>query len=76
MKQFSIKKQALKHGVFTDSSTLGLEQALALVQLPDTFAEGAWDKVLKTDRTFDFISQTTIIPVSHKNYIDKLFLSW
>jgi hypothetical protein len=58
-----------------DSSTLGSEQALAPVRLSDTFAEGAWDKVLKTEGTFDFVSQTTIIPFSHKNYIDKLFVS-
>jgi hypothetical protein len=58
-----------------DSSTLGLEQALVPVRLLDTFAKGTWDKVLKTERMFDFIFQTTIIPVSHKNYIDKLFVS-
>ena len=33
---------------------LGSEQALAPVREPDTFAEGAWDKLTKTDRTFDF----------------------
>jgi len=54
---------------------LGSEQALAPVQLPDTFAEGAWDKVPKTERTFDFVSQTTIIPSFHKNYIDVLSIS-
>ena len=35
---------------------LGSEQALAPVRLPDTFAEGAWDKVPKTKGTFDFVS--------------------
>ena len=34
--------------------TLGSEQALAPVRLPDTFAEGAWDKLTKTERTFNF----------------------
>jgi hypothetical protein len=40
---------------------VGSEQALAPVRLPDTFAEGAWDKVPKTKGTFDFVSQTTIV---------------
>jgi hypothetical protein len=50
---------------------LGLEQALAPVREPDTFAEGAWEnlKVTKTEGTFDFISQTTILPSFYKNYI-------
>ena len=33
---------------------LGLEQALALVWEPDIFAEGAWDKLTKTEGTFNF----------------------
>ena len=33
---------------------LGSEQALAPVRLPDTFAEGAWDKLTNTEGTFDF----------------------
>jgi hypothetical protein len=52
------------------------KQALAPVQLPDTFADGAWDKVPKTKGTFDFVSQTTIISSFCKNYIDTLFVSW
>ena len=48
---------------------LGSEQALALVQLPDTFAEGAWDKLLKTEGTFDFPSHTTITFSFHKIFI-------
>jgi hypothetical protein len=34
---------------------VGSEQALAPVREPDTFAEGAWDKVTKTEGMFDFI---------------------
>ena len=32
---------------------LGSEQALAPVREPDTFAEGAWDKLTKTEGTFE-----------------------
>jgi hypothetical protein len=31
---------------------VGSEQALAPVREPDTFAEGAWDKLTKTKGTF------------------------
>jgi hypothetical protein len=33
---------------------IGSEQALAPVRSPDTFAEGAWDKLTKTEGTFNF----------------------
>ena len=33
---------------------LGSEQALSLVWELDTFAEGAWDKLTKTEETFNF----------------------
>ena len=38
---------------------VGSEQALAPVQEPDTFAEGAWDKLMKTEGTFEtrFLAQ-------------------
>ena len=39
---------------------LGSEQALAPVRFLDSFAEGAWDKLPKTEGTFNFPSQTTI----------------
>ena len=41
-------------GTYRSYSTVGLEQALAPVQEPDTSAEGAWDKLPKTEGTFDF----------------------
>ena len=50
-------------------SKLGLEQALAPVQFPDSFAEGAWDKLPKTKGTFDFPSQTTFASAFHKKFI-------
>jgi hypothetical protein len=53
---------------------LGSEQALAPVREPDTFAEGAWDKVPKTKGTFDPALQNT---TSHSYYnflIDLLFI--
>jgi len=53
-------------------TNLGSEQALALVRLPDTFAEGAWDKCRK--QTFDFIFPTTIVHSFHKNYIGIFFV--
>jgi hypothetical protein len=49
---------------------LGSEQALAPVRLPDTFAEGAWDKVPKTEGTFDFVSRSTTTLCFNKKYID------
>ena len=48
---------------------LGSEQALAPVRFPDSFAEGAWDKLPKTEGTFDFPSQTTFVSAFHKNFI-------
>ena len=38
---------------------VGSEQALAPVREPDTFAEGAWDKLTKTEGTFEtrFLAQ-------------------
>jgi hypothetical protein len=53
---------------------LGSEQALAPVRLPDTFAEGAWDKVPKTEGTFDFVFPTTIVHGFYKNYIGLFFV--
>jgi len=50
-------------------AVLGSEQALALVRLLDSFTEGAWDKLLKTEGTFDFPSQTTIAFSFHKIFI-------
>ena len=47
------------NGLESSPSFVGSEQALAPVRLPDTFAEGAWDKVPKTERTFDLILQNT-----------------
>ena len=55
---------------------LGSEQALAPVWLPDTFAEGAWDKVLKTEGTFDFVFPTTIVHGFYKNYIGLFFVQY
>ena len=48
--------------------TLGSEQALAPVREPDTFSEGAWDKVPKTKGTFDLILQYTTSLTYHKGY--------
>ena len=56
-----------------DSSRLGSEQALAPVRIPDTFAEGAWDKVPKTKGMFNLIPQVTTVDSFHKIYIDILF---
>ena len=53
---------------------IGSEQALAPVRLPDTFAEGAWDKVPKTEGTFDFVFPTTIVHGFYKNYIGLFFV--
>jgi hypothetical protein len=47
-------------------SKLGSEQALAPVREPDTFAEGAWDKLPKTEGTFDFIPQPQLYNASTK----------
>ena len=55
---------------------LGSEQALAPVRIPDTFAEGAWDKVPKTKGTLNLIPQVTTVNSYHKNYIDILFVSY
>ena len=52
---------------------VGSEQALALVRYPDTFAEGAWDKLPKTKGTFDFVPQVITFATLYKNYIDFLF---
>jgi hypothetical protein len=46
---------------------VGSEQALAPVREPDTFAEGAWDKVPKTKGTFDLVLQHTTSHNYHKN---------
>ena len=56
------------------SKLVGSEQALAPVRLPDTFAEGAWDKVPKTEGTFDFVFPTTIVHGFYKNYIGLFFV--
>jgi hypothetical protein len=48
-------------------TALGSEQALAPVREPDTFAEGAWDKVPKTKGTFDPVLQNTTSHNYHKN---------
>jgi hypothetical protein len=48
---------------------VGSEQALAPVRFPDSFAEGAWDKLPKTEGTFDFPSQTTIAFSFHEIFI-------
>ena len=53
---------------------VGSEQALAPVRLPDTFAEGAWDKVPKTEGTFDFVFPTTIVHGFYKNYLGLFFV--
>ena len=45
---------------------LGSEQALAPVRFPDSFAEGAWDKLPKTEGTFDFPFQIKIVSAFHK----------
>jgi hypothetical protein len=55
---------------------LGSEQALAPVRSPDTFAEGAWDKVPKTKGTFDFVPQVITVASFHKNYIGILVISY
>ena len=48
---------------------VGSEQALAPVRFPDSFAEGAWDKLPKTKGMFDFPSQTTFTSAFHKKII-------
>ena len=40
---------------------------------PDTFAEGAWDKLPKTKGMFDFVPQVITFATLYKNYIDFLF---
>ena len=55
------------------SNPIGSEQALAPVRYPDTFAEGAWDKLPKTKGTFDFVPQVITFATLYKNYIDFLF---
>ena len=57
-----------------DGGEIGSEQALAPVWLLDTFAEGAWDKVPKTEGTFDFVFPTTIVHGFYKNYIGFFFV--
>ena len=54
------------------SYILGSEQALAPVREPDTFAEGAWDKVPKTEGTFDRVLLNTTSHSCYKNCIDVL----
>ena len=53
---------------------LGSEQALAPVREPDTFAEGAWDKVPKTEGTFDRVLLNTTSHSYYKGWIDVLFI--
>ena len=54
-------------GLIDYGCPLGLEQALALVRFPDSFAEG--DKLPKTEGTFDFPSQATFTLAFHKKII-------
>ena len=56
------------------SLELGLEQALAPVREPDTFAEGAWDKVSKTKEMFDSVLLNTTLHSYYKGWIDVLFI--
>ena len=53
---------------------IGSEQALAPVREPDTFAEGAWDKVPKTEGTFDRVLLNTTSHSYYKGWIDVLFI--
>ena len=62
------------HHDLSQLNLLGSEQALTPVRLPDTFAEGAWDKVLKTEGTLDFIFPTTIVHSFDKKYIGIFFV--
>ena len=60
--------------VYFPTLTLGSEQALAPVREPDTFAEGAWDKVPKTKGMFDHVLLNTTSHSCYKNCIDLLFI--
>jgi len=57
-----------------DGHNVGSEQAFAPVRLPDTFAEGAWDKLPKTEGMFDFVSHSTSSFHFTKNYIALFFV--
>ena len=63
------------HDIWRFSTVLlGSEQALAPVQESDTFAEGAWDKVPKTEGTFDHVLLNTTSHSYYKGWIDVLFI--